>query len=155
MKRYTVNLVRYLFAVILLLSSVGGCSNLQTNTSLYTDIGGKEKLEKVFGLAISRIYNDPILSPHFKGVPKKALRKKLVDQTCELIGGPCQYTGKSMKKAHNERDVTEVEFYRLVEHVQYAMRRMGLSYQQENLILQKLAPLKSDIVYQNGEGNPE
>ena len=125
-----------------------GCTSLQHDSTLYDDIGGKKNLDKVFGLAINKIYNDPLLSVKFTGVPKKHLREKLTEQTCQLIGGPCVYSGKDMSEAHSEAVVTEAEFYRLVEYVQQAMRQIGLSYQQENLIINKLAPLKAQIVYQ-------
>lgn len=125
-----------------------GCSSRQDSITLYNDIGGKKTLDKVFGLALNKIYNDPILSGKFNGVPKKHLREMLTEQTCQLIGGPCVYSGKDMSEAHSEAVVTEAEFYRLVEYVQQAMRQIGLSYQQENLILEKLAPLKAQIVYQ-------
>jgi hemoglobin len=137
-----------LIAFVLSCLLTQSCTYNNAPPSLHDDIGGNETLNKIFGLAISRIYNDPVLAPHFKGIPKQYIRKKLVLQTCELIGGPCVYDGKSMHEAHIERNVTELEFYRLVEHVQFAMRRIGLSYEHENYILQKLAPLKSSIIYQ-------
>lgn len=139
---------KIIFSCVFSLFTFVGCSNAPSASSLYTDIGGTETLNKVFGLAINKIYNDPILGPKFEGVPKKHLRKMLTEQTCQLIGGPCVYSGKSMSEAHSEALVSNAEFYRLVEYVQNAMRQIGLSYQQENLILQKLAPLKSQIVYQ-------
>lgn len=125
-----------------------GCNSLQDNKSLYDDIGGIKTLDKVFGLSLHKIYKDPLLADKFKDVPKRHLRLMLTEQTCELIGGPCVYDGMSMSEAHSEAVVTEAEFYRLVEHVQKSMRQIGLSFQQENLILAKLAPLKEQIVYQ-------
>ncbi len=137
-------LVPSLTLVLLLLT---GCAS-NSKPDLYEEIGGTATLSKVFGLAINRIYNDPTLGPHFEGVPKSHLRKMLTEQTCALIGGPCEYTGKDMRESHQERNVTEAEFYAVVEHVQQAMRLIGLTYQQENRILAALAPLKEDIIYQ-------
>jgi hemoglobin len=134
--------------VLIFSLALTSCSNLTPSSNLYQEIGGDKTLNNVFGLAVSRIYKDPVLAPHFKGVPKKYLRKKLVLQTCELIGGPCVYDGKSMHEVHKEQVVTDTQFYRVVEHVQSAMRDIGLTYQQENKILQKLVQLKSSIVYQ-------
>ncbi|MDF2177439.1 group 1 truncated hemoglobin [Aliiglaciecola sp. CAU 1673] len=136
------------FLTILFLTlGLAACAN-SPKQSLYEEIGGTSTLDKVYGLAINRIYNDPRLAPHFEGVPKSHLRKMLTEQTCELIGGPCTYSGKSMQEAHQERNVTHAEFYILVEHVQQAMRLIGLTYAQENRLLAALAPLKKDIVYQ-------
>ena len=116
------------------------------DSALYYEIGGKATLDKIFGLAIARIYNDPVIGRYFDKVPKRHLRMHLVDQVCVLINGPCTYTGKSMKESHQGLSITESEFYILVEYVRGAMEDIGLTPQQENLILQKLAPLKSQIV---------
>ncbi|WP_088332490.1 group 1 truncated hemoglobin [Lacimicrobium sp. SS2-24] len=137
----------FLIVILTFFALLSGCAT-QPKQDLYSEIGGSATLSKVFGLAINRIYNDPVLGPHFEGVPKSHLREMLTEQTCALIGGPCEYTGKSMQEAHQERDVTAAEFYRLVEHVQQAMRLIGLTYEQENRILAALAPLKKDIIYQ-------
>lgn len=149
------------FALVLTLSACASNSNTNVGSSstsmsshdaqqpqtLYAQIGGTATLSKVFGLAISRIYNDPIIGHHFKGVPKTHLRKHLVAQTCELIGGPCKYEGKDMRKVHTGHRISDKEFFLLVEYVQGAMRDIGLTLEQENQILNKLAPLKADIVY--------
>ena len=115
--------------------------------SLYEEIGGHKTLNTIYGVAITRIYTDPVIGHYFKGVPKKHLRDQLVLQTCELIGGPCEYDGKSMEESHKDLNIKEREFYILVEYVQGAMRDVGLTYQQENRILKKLAPIKYETVY--------
>ncbi|MDY6882800.1 MAG: group 1 truncated hemoglobin [Pseudomonadota bacterium] len=115
--------------------------------SLYDEIGGHKTLNTIYGVAITRIYTDPVIGHYFKGVPKKHLRDQLVLQTCELIGGPCEYDGKTMVESHKDLNIKEREFYILVEYVQGAMRDVGLTYQQENRILKKLAPIKYETVY--------
>lgn len=115
--------------------------------SLYDEIGGHKTLNTIYGVAITRIYTDPVIGHYFRGVPKKHLRDQLVLQTCELIGGPCEYDGKTMVESHKDLNIKEREFYILVEYVQGAMRDVGLTYQQENRILKKLAPIKYETVY--------
>ncbi|XOV77694.1 MAG: group 1 truncated hemoglobin [Aestuariibacter sp.] len=142
-KRIVVSLL--VFALVLLNVS---CTSTQSAATLYEDIGGKKTLVRVYIIAVQRIYNDPRINHFFKGFPKKELVKHLTDQTCELIGGPCEYTGRSMQASHQDLGITDADMFALVEHVQQAMRDVGLTYQQENLIIKQLAPLKSDIVYQ-------
>jgi hemoglobin len=115
--------------------------------SLFDEIGGREPLERALGLAINRIYNDPQIGHYFDGVPKRHLRKELTDQFCELIGGPCEYTGKTMLESHKDLNIKDGEFFLLVEYIQKAMRDIGFTYEQENRILRRVAPLKSEIVY--------
>ena len=95
--------------------------------SLYDEIGGHKTLNTIYGVAITRIYTDPVIGHYFKGVPKKHLRDQLVLQTCELIGGPCEYDGKSMEESHKDLNFKEREFYILVEYGQGAMRDVGLT----------------------------
>ena len=150
----TISTITLLGSVLL---GINGCSFTQTasqasastktTASLYDEIGGSKTLNNVFGVAINRIYKDPVIGHYFKGVPKSHLRKQLVAQTCELIGGPCVYEGKAMLETHKDLNIKEREFYILVEYVQGAMRDVGLTYQQENQILQKLAPIKSETIY--------
>ena len=128
--------------IALLLSA---CST--TQGSLYEEIGGKETLSNVFGLAINRIYNDPTIGHYFKDVPKRHLRMHLTNQVCELIGGPCKYDGEKMETSHQGHNISDKEFFILVEYVQGAMRDIGLTTQQENRIIATLAPLKSKVVY--------
>ncbi len=134
-----------IIAIFLIPLALLGCSSTNEQ-SLYDEIGGHKTLETVFGVAITRIYTHPEIGHYFKGVPKRHLRDQLVAQTCDLIGGPCEYDGKSMLESHQGLDIKEREFYILVEIVQGAMRDVGLTYQQENRILQKLAPIKYETI---------
>ena len=136
---------RKIAAIALLSLVLNGCAS-NSEQSLYKEIGGHKTLNTIFGVAITRIYTDPEIGHYFKGVPKKHLRDQLVSQTCELIGGPCNYDGKTMLESHAGLDIKEREFYILVEYVQGAMRDVGLTYQQENRILKKLAPIKYETV---------
>lgn len=130
---------------IFLACVLSGCTST-SKQSLYEEIGGHKTLNTIYGVAITRIYTDPVIGHYFKGVPKKHLRDQLVLQTCELIGGPCEYDGKTMLESHTGLNIKEREFYILVEYVQGAMRDVGLTYQQENRILKKLAPIKYQTV---------
>lgn len=132
-------------AIALLNILLSGCASTEKQ-SLYHEIGGHKTLNTVYGVAITRIYTDPVIGHYFKGVPKKHLRDQLVLQTCELIDGPCEYDGKTMLESHTGLNIKEREFYILVEYVQGAMRDVGLTYQQENRILKKLAPIKYQTV---------
>lgn len=125
---------------------LASCASWQNDETLFEDIGGKQKIARVFGVAVQKIYADPILAKQFDGVPKRHIHEMLSKQTCELIGGSCKYDGMTMPESHKGLNITEEEFYLLVEYVQQAMREEGLTFQQENLIIRHLAPMKKDIV---------
>lgn len=131
---------------ILLTAILVACS-ATPKQSLYDEIGGRETLEKALRLVVNRIYNDTQIGHYFEGVPKRHLHKELTDQFCELIGGPCEYKGKTMLESHKNLNLTDSDFFLLVEYVQKAMRDIGITYEQENRILRHIAPLKSEVVY--------
>lgn len=133
-------------SMFLLSLFLGACATWQNEPALFDEIGGKKKISRIFGVAVQKIYKDPILIKHFEDVPKRHIHQMLSRQTCELIDGPCKYVGKPMREVHTGMNITEEEFYLLVEYVQQAMREEGLTYQQENLIIKHLAPMKKDIV---------
>ena len=62
------------------------------------------------------------------------------------MGGPCTYSGKDMRSSHEDMGVSEADFYILVERLQESIREVGLTWQQENIIIKALAPMKADIV---------
>ena len=60
-------------AIALLNILLSGCASTEKQ-SLYDEIGGHKTLNTIYGVAITRIYTDPVIGHYFKGVPKKHLR---------------------------------------------------------------------------------
>ena len=61
-----------------------------------------------------------------------AVRQRLIDQLCNLTGGPCAYTGKDMRTAHTglgitaaEWDAALTEFGTALDHVKVPPRERG------------------------------
>lgn len=131
--------------LFLVLGVISACSVNQTR-NFYEEIGGKSTISQFMKLTVNRIYADPQIGHFFKGVPKRHIHKQLTEQVCELMGGPCVYSGRDMRSSHEDMGVTEADFYILVEHLQGSIREIGLTWQQENIIIEALAPMKADIV---------
>jgi len=74
------------------------------------------------------------------------LRKMLIDQVCEAAGGPCTYTGRSMKDAHAGMKVTTGEFDVLVEDLVATLNHFKVGKTEQAELLGLLGPLKPDIV---------
>ena len=74
------------------------------------------------------------------------LRKMLIDQVCEATGGPCTYSGRSMKAAHEGMGVTSGEFDALVQDLVATFEHFNVGKQEHGEVLAVLGPLKTDIV---------
>lgn len=114
--------------------------------SLYDDLGGLDSITRFTNRLVDLTFEDPRTAHQFKQTKKDRLAKLLVDQICDLSGGPCQYKGVNMKKSHIKLGITEAEFNALVEQLQQAMDEEGVPFHAQNRLLALLAPMKRDIV---------
>jgi hemoglobin len=107
---------------------VAGCaSNMsarsQTSASsqtLYKRLGGYDAIAAVSDDFITRLAGDKQLSRFLVGLSddsKKKLRQHVVDQLCEATGGPCIYTGRTMRASHAGLGITEADWQATVKHL--------------------------------------
>jgi hemoglobin len=89
---------------------------------------------------------DARIRASFDGVDMERLAAKLEEQFCEVSGGPCKYSGKDMKTIHEDLAVSRAQFNALVEDLQEAMRRNGVSSRTQNKLLARLAPMHREVV---------
>jgi hemoglobin len=69
-----------------------------------------------------------------------------VDQICEATGGPCAYTGRSMRETHDGMAVTAGEFDALVEDLSSTLDEFDVPVAEQAELLGLLGPLRGDIV---------
>ncbi len=121
----------------------------QTNAAddkLYRDLGGTENIARFVHTATEDWVKDPVIGYTFDNLNLERFEKRLVDQICELAGGPCKYTGRNMYLSHKGLHLSETEFYRLCEGLQTAMENAHVSFGAQNRLLVMLAPMKRDVV---------
>ena len=75
-----------------------------------------------------------------------SFKAKLVDQVCQITGGPCVYKGADMKSAHGNMDINKTDFNALVEILQQSMDVQGIPFRSQNKLLAKLAPMHRDVI---------
>ena len=68
--------------------------------SLYERLGGVEAITAAARAFDERAGSDGRINQKFARTNLERLTKEFVDQLCQDTGGPCTYTGLSMKKAH-------------------------------------------------------
>lgn len=70
----------------------------------------------------------------------------LILAACVNTGGDCKYTGNSMVQVHTGMNISEADFNRTVELLINAMTKAGVSHPMQNRILEKLAPMRANII---------
>jgi hemoglobin len=114
--------------------------------SLYDRLGGINAITAVVENFRDRVAADNRINQKFAKTDLGRLRKMLIDQVCEAAGGPCRYSGRSMKDAHAGMKVTSGEFDALVQDLVATLDQFKVGKKEQGEILAVLGPLKADIV---------
>jgi hemoglobin len=117
--------------------------------SLYERVGGYNAIAAVVDDFVGRLVTDPSQSRFFVGHSddsKKRIRQHVVDQLCEAFGGPCIYTGRSMKVAHTGLHITDADWDASVKHLIATLDKFKVPDKEKGEILAIASSLKPDIV---------
>lgn len=120
-----------LMAVALLAAGCAGGAMMEKK-SLYDRLGGKPAIQAVVDDFIGNVAGDSRIKKRFASANIPRLKTMLVDQICEATGGPCKYTGQSMKVAHAGMKVTDGEFGALVEDLVKSLDTFKAPAQEKN-----------------------
>ena len=121
-------------------------ANKTKEKSLYVRLGGKEAITAVVDEFVARVAADTRINAFFAHTDIPKLKMNLVNQICEAAGGPCKYTGRSMKEAHKGMGVSTADFNALVEDLVAALDKFKVGEKEKNELLSVLGPMKTDIV---------
>ena len=120
--------------------------------ALYQQFGGEEGMQRIADDMIANSFANPRTAPYFAKASVKRLRVQLATHFCEQVGGPCKYTGSSMKNVHAPLHIDRAAFNALVENLQAAMDKNNVPFRAQNKLLAALAPMYRDI--ENPPGSP-
>lgn len=138
---------RHLIACALAVASAfAAAQTSQPDDTLYRALGEKPGLTRLMDDFVPRLFTDPRMQPFFEGVKQEQLKQQLIDQLCQVSGGPCVYKGADMRSAHGNMEITKADFNALVEVLQDAMAAQRIDFRIQNRLLARLAPMHRDIV---------
>ena len=118
--------------------------------TLYERLGGKDAITAVVDSFVAKVAADTRINKKFAKSDVGRVKTMLVDQICAATGGPCTYTGRSMKDAHRNMAVTEGEFNALVEDLTATLNGFKVGLIEQNELLAALGTMKADIVEVQG-----
>ena len=131
-------------------SSTAAAATDSANRSLYDRLGGKGAITAVVDTFVSKVAADSRINKKFARSDIARVKTMIVDQVCAATGGPCTYTGRSMKEAHRNMGVTEGEFNALVEDLNSALDDYKVGDREKKELLDALGSMKADIVEVQG-----
>jgi len=135
-----------LTVVVLLAAACGQAMRAPAQKSLYDRLGGKPAITAVVDDFVGNVAADSRINRRFANTDIPRLKTQLVEQICEASGGPCRYTGRTMKAAHDGMRITEAEFNALVEDLVKSLDKFKVPTQEKQELLTALGGMKGDIV---------
>ncbi len=127
-------------------SSTTAVEDTSANRSLYDRLGGKPAITAVVDTFVARVAADARINKKFAHSNIPRVKTELVEQICAQTGGPCTYTGRTMKEAHRGMKVTEGEFNALGDDLVAALNVFKVPKREEDELMGALASMKGDIV---------
>ena len=121
-------------------------SAAQAEETLYEQIGGEPVLRKTVEEFMIIMEADDRINFSFGNTDTAKFKQLLFEQLCNITGGPCAYTGRTMKESHEKLDINNTMFNALAEDVYLAFDRAGVPYRLQNKVMAIFAPMQRDIV---------
>ena len=120
-------------------------------TTLYTRVGGYNAIAKVIDDSAANIIADPLIGKYFIGLGTHSIqrvRQLLVDQFCQAAGGPCVYTGRTMKLSHSGMGggLTNSEFNAFAKGVSQALDKNSVKPPEKGEVLAVVESVRNQIV---------
>lgn len=123
-----------------------GASTQPSGPVLYDRIGRMDVIKDIVKDLVEQQLMKGALAHHFTNVNPALLEDSLSRQLCELSGGPCKYTGRSMRETHATLAISEAEFTAFVTALQASLDKHAIKPQEQKELLGLVTKHKPDIV---------
>ena len=117
--------------------------------SLYDRLGGYNAVAAVVDDFVGRLVADRQFERFFVGHStdsKRRIRQHIVDQFCAAAGGPCVYTGRTMKDSHVGLGISEADWDAAAKHLVATLDKFKVPEPEKKDLLAFVTSLKADIV---------
>lgn len=115
-------------------------------TSLYDRLGGLDAISALTESWVARVGGDDRANGKFARTDIPRLKKEVADQLCEAAGGPCTYTGRSMRETHAGMKTTAGEFDVVMQHLGATLDELHIPKTEQDELVDLIMPTREDIV---------
>jgi hemoglobin len=117
--------------------------------SLYKRMGGYDAIAAITDDFLSALVNHPQMKRFFLGASESTRtrrRQYIVDFICNKTGGPCAYTGRTMKDSHKGLNISDSDWEILSGLFEQSLRKYGLAEKESGNLMDFITSLRSDIL---------
>lgn len=119
------------------------------SSKLYDLLGGAVAVNTATLRLYEKVIADPALAPFFKGLDMEAQAKKFVGFMTMAMGGPHEYKGADLRRAHERlvrNGMGDGHFDRIVDHLEQTMLEMGMDPDLVQQALELVASTRADVL---------
>lgn len=120
----------------------------KADDSLFQRLGGEPAIRAVVEQFVANISADDRINQRWAEADVPSLKDELTSLICEASGGPCNYTGSSMSRAHEGMNITVDEFAWTAENLAAALDTLAVPGQEKGEVLAVIGSLEAEIVGQ-------
>jgi hemoglobin len=135
-----------------------GMSSMPKKKTLYHRMGGYDVIAEVVDGFIGHLKTDPAFKRFGGGRSISSLiatRQLIVDQLCNLTGGPCMYIGRPMKMAHAGLGITQQEWEKSIKFWKASLEAAKVGEPEQKEFLAIIENLRKDIVEPPKQKSPQ
>jgi hemoglobin len=114
--------------------------------SLYDRLGGLDAIKAAVDSWVARVAGDDRINRKFERTDIPRLKKEVVDQLCQATGGPCSYTGRSMRDTHTGMKTTAGEFDAVMQDLGATLDEFNVPKAEQDEVVDLLMPMREEIV---------
>ncbi len=115
-------------------------------TTLYERLGGEPAMVAAVELFYTRVLGDPMLESFFAGVEMARLKRHQLAFLSQALGGPRNYSGAAMSKAHAHLRIEQRHFDAVANHLVETLQELGISNDLIAEVAAAVTPLSTQIV---------
>lgn len=142
--------------LIVVVSAQAGGRAQEPKKSLYDRLGGVYAVATVVDDFIERLLENDTLNanPAIKDardrVPQAGLKYRVTELVCQVTGGPCKYTGRTMKDSHAHLNITEREWDAMAADFKKTLDKFKVPAAEQKELFDIVGTTKKDIVMAAG-----
>lgn len=89
---------------------------------------------------------NPAINEARARVPKAGLKFQVTSLVCQVTGGPCTYTGRTMKESHKHLNITDKEWDAMVADFKRSLDKFKVPAPEQQELINIVGTTKPDIV---------
>lgn len=113
---------------------------------LFERLGGLPAITAVVDAFVKRTGEDPRINLFFTNTDVVRLKKMMVEDICERTGGPCKYTGKSMKESHMNMKLVDKDFEIFMEDLEATLVDLKVPEREKAEVLADFRSRRADVM---------